>query len=284
MASYKLFFLSFSTFGFSLFWFLGDYRREIFALIKLDGDPLHYEASGKELFNSFLSFVRFFGLTVLALSYLRQQWPEYERFLWVLTGFSALIAYILVSYTWFKNWVAPLRWRNKPLVFTEDYPGYLRTYLDWTLLTLLSFGLLAPVRHLKLQKLKIEALSYDSHPFVFTGSIKTFYWLYLRGLCLSLLSFGFYWPYHQTQLWNFLCHHTRVGPYRFRSLLSGSESFWQALETLLVGIGSFGLAWPWIQDHRLGLKLSRLALLEWPLTSPTQTLASPQAQPVSPGP
>jgi uncharacterized membrane protein YjgN (DUF898 family) len=259
------------TFGIYGFWATARSRQDQCKSVLVGNHSLEYLGTGKELFDGFLRWVRFFGSVLMSLELLGQVVDSdgaSQNLLIMAKGFALWIALVVGQYYWRAGYLEKLSWQKKSFVVHHQILEYLKTHLNWTMLAVLSFGLLAPIRRFKLTSLVIEQLEYAGQQFKYDGEIREFTYLFFRGLGLTVLTLGIYGPWHWVALKNYELNHTKVGPYRFKSLLRGRDLMWVLVENVLLLLSTCGLAWPWVRQSILRLHLQQMALVETLTMSP----------------
>jgi uncharacterized membrane protein YjgN (DUF898 family) len=250
-----------ASFGIYYFWYRVKKRTELCSRISLNDQSFEYRGQAKDHFNSFLKFIRVFGTLLIAFEYGKDFYPIVKESLTICQFFTVMIGYISAHYYNLQLQLSETYWKGKTISTQSNYLDYVSVFLHWTLLSLLSVGLLAPVRHYRLLNLRLKSLSLDGQAFEFSGDVKTFTRMYLTGLVLSVVTLGVYWSWHQAEVQNYQWNHLKVGALRFRSILKGSELFWLNLETIFLLLLTLGFAWPWVSEIRLQMRMNRLAVV-----------------------
>ncbi|MFN3868665.1 MAG: YjgN family protein [Hyphomicrobiaceae bacterium] len=167
------------TLGVYHFWGKTEVRRRIWSSIRLNGEPLEYTGTGRELF---LGFLVIFGLVLLPILLLTFA----AAFLlgpdsWVFKLFQlALYAGVLLLtgiaiYRAQRFRLSRTRWRGIRAGLDGSSWTYGWTYF-WTLLTLpLTLGWSAPWRSTKLQRIITDDMRFGTERFRFSGSSRPLY-------------------------------------------------------------------------------------------------------------
>lgn len=194
--SFTNYVLSLVTLGIYSFWGKTEVRKRIWSAIRLEGEPLLYTGTGKELFLGFL-FVFFIVLlpimllTFGAAVYFGPQSVAYTLFtlgLYLLVFF--LVGVAIYRATRYR--LSRTRWRGIRGALVGSDVHYAFTYF-WTLpLMILTLGWLAPWRTTKLQRILINDMRFGDRPFVFTATSKPLYprfaIIWVAGMIIALVA------------------------------------------------------------------------------------------------
>ncbi|MGH6815071.1 MAG: YjgN family protein [Hyphomicrobiaceae bacterium] len=167
------------TLGLYHFWGKVEVRRRIWSGIRLQGEPLEYTGTGKELL---VGFVRVFLLVMLPLLLIS---VVVVILMGPTAGFTTpIVFYILLSpliglgiYRAQRYRLSRTRWRGIRGGMTGGGWSYSWTHF-WTLLLIpFTLGWIVPWRATKLQHLLVNDMRFGNRPFRFTASSRP---LYLR--------------------------------------------------------------------------------------------------------
>jgi uncharacterized membrane protein YjgN (DUF898 family) len=182
------------TAGFYRFWLATDIRRMLWSNTSIEGNPLEYTGTGKELLIGFL-----FALAILAPIYVVYFLIgiEVERF----KAFASLPLF-LFFYAFSQFAIFRARryratrtvWRGVRFWMTGSGWAYSWRSCLWGLFTLITLGLALPWRESALEKFKMRHLYYGDLQGRFEGTggdlFKRGWWLWLLLIVLVVLLFG----------------------------------------------------------------------------------------------
>jgi uncharacterized membrane protein YjgN (DUF898 family) len=161
--------LTLLTLGIYSFWARTRLRRWIWSSIRMGDAPLEYvgepqeKAAGFALAAVMVAF--WFGPVVMLLAFASVQWahtPEYG----LTAGFAALLpVYWFAQYRGRRYLLTHTRWRGLSFSLAPGAWGYTMRAVLWSLLALLSFGLLVPLRRHRLFRYVAERASYGDGRF-----------------------------------------------------------------------------------------------------------------------
>ena len=162
------------TLGIHHFWGKTEVRRRVWSSIRLNGEPLEYTGTGRELF---LGFLIVFGVilmptVLISLAGALLFGPESTAFkvfqVALYVGFVFLTGIAIFRAQRYR--LNRTRWRGIRAGLDGSSLTYGWTYF-WTLLLLpLTAGWIAPWRSTKLQRMVTENMRFGSQPFRFSGS------------------------------------------------------------------------------------------------------------------
>lgn len=162
------------TLGIHHFWGKTEVRRRVWSSIRLNGEPLEYTGTGRELF---LGFLIVFGVILLptllvSLGAALLFGPESTAFkifqVLIYVGFVFLTGIAIFRAQRYR--LNRTRWRGIRAGLDGSSLNYGWTYF-WTLLLLpLTAGWIAPWRSTRLQRMVTENMRFGSQPFQFSGS------------------------------------------------------------------------------------------------------------------
>lgn len=180
------FLMRLATLGIYHFWGKTEVRRRIWSGIRLNGEPLEYTGTGRELFTGFLVILGLIVVptmlvTLAAAVLLGPQSAAFRVFqLLLYAGFFFLTGIAIYRAQRFR--LSRTRWRGIRASLEGSSLSYGWTHF-WTLLTLpLTLGWSAPWRSTKLQRLITNDMRFGTRPFQFSASSKPLY-----------LPFAVYW-------------------------------------------------------------------------------------------
>lgn len=175
------------TLGIYHFWGKTEVRKRIWASVRLDGEPLVYTGTGRELF---LGFLVIFGVVLLPLALLSfaavvafgPQSPMIAVFQ-TLVYVLFFLLYGVATYRAQRYRLSRTRWRGIRGGMDGSSWRYGLTHFWTGLLIPLTFGWIIPWRSTRLQHMLVSDMRFGDQPFRFTASARP---LYLRFLLLWL--------------------------------------------------------------------------------------------------
>lgn len=192
--SFANYVLNIVTLGIYSFWGKTEVRKRIWSAIRLQGEPLLYTGTGKELFLGFLFIFFIVILPIMLLSigaavFFGPNSVGYTLFTLALY----LVIFFLVGvaiYRATRYRLSRTRWRGIRGALVGSDMRYAMTYF-WTLpLLFLTLGWIAPWRTTKLQSIITNDMRFGDRPFKFTATSKPLYsrfvWLWIAGLVITL--------------------------------------------------------------------------------------------------
>ncbi|MEC7119779.1 MAG: YjgN family protein [Pseudomonadota bacterium] len=162
------------------------------------------------------------------------------------------------------------KYRNSRFYFSGSNKGAYKTYLWWTLLSMLSLGLLFPYAFYKHKQYQFRHLQVGQLPFTLTVRWQSYYAamaipliiIVVAGLALALTApmllaamfpvLLLVVPYIQGALYRTTWAHTLIGDSPFQCDLNPLRYAWIVLSNWFARILSFGLLSPWaaVREHR----------------------------------
>lgn len=196
--SFANYVLSIVTIGIYSFWGKTEVRKRMWSAIRLEGEPLLYTGTGKELFLGFLFVFFLVLLPIMLLSFAAAYafGPQSVGYTLFTLGLYIVIFFLVgvAIYRATRYRLSRTRWRGIRGALVGSSTRYAFTYF-WTLpLLILTLGWLGPWRTTKLQSILINDMRFGDRPFTFTATSKPLYsrfaWLWVGGLIITLLIGG----------------------------------------------------------------------------------------------
>ena len=196
--SFRIFFLRLVTLGIYGFWGRTEVRQRIWSAIRLNGEPLQYTGTGKELLLGFLVVLggvmlpAFLVSFVAGLAFGPKSAAAAIIQLIVYVAFAFLLGYGMHRAQRYR--LSRTRWRGIRGGLEGSSWEYARAFVWTGLVLVLSLGWAAPWRAVKLQGLITNGMRFGNRPFVFTANAGALYGrfavLWFSGLVIVLLVFG----------------------------------------------------------------------------------------------
>lgn len=179
--------LSLLTLGIYRFWARTRLRRYFWSHLELDGDPIEYTGTGKQLFLGFLIVLAIlipllFGLEYVATFFPQEAWQQ--GVIGLVQGFGFLF---LIQYAVFRARRYRLRhtlWRGIRCDQTGSGRRYAWRAFGYLMLTFLTLGLAYPLFRVKTQSYLMNHTRIGSQTFAFDGSAGPLFkkWLLVWGV------------------------------------------------------------------------------------------------------
>ncbi|UZP66417.1 YjgN family protein [Desulfovibrio mangrovi] len=290
------FLLTILTLGIYHFWAKVRVRKYLWAHTVVEGEPLEYTGTGKELFFGFLIVVGVFILYMVAQVLLERIHP----------GLSALAVLVLMPFWFFATYRAiryrltRTRWRGIRFNLSGSAWKYMFVAMGQALLNLITLMLWYPKSRAVISNRIVNNMWYGKRRFWFTGKAKPLYISFLVAVlgvaafgaagfilsdlpaALSLLNgnpgedaakaFGkamlvfygmvflgsmfSYWFFGVYIRWQVA--NTRFPDIRLRSVVTGRGLLWLQLSNLLLLICTLGLATPWLVTRAMRYYLNTM--------------------------
>jgi uncharacterized membrane protein YjgN (DUF898 family) len=239
------------TVGIYWFWARTEYRRYMWQMVRINGEPLEYTGKGKELFIGYLKLFAFVVVPVIAvIAGLQLALGPQNPVTVVVTlaiQLSLLFLYFVGVFRAHRYILSRTRWRGIALGLNGNAAGYAWTSIWTSLLTGFTLGWILPWRTMALRRRLTSAMHFGSVPFRFEGSAGSLYgpftavWLCLVGLYGALI-FVFVSAVMQVQMRN----PQQKMPFRWwddvrLDDILHSPAFWITLA--IIPIALIGLSW-----------------------------------------
>jgi uncharacterized membrane protein YjgN (DUF898 family) len=229
--------LSLITLGIYRFWAKNNVRKHIWSSVHINGEPLEYTGTGKELFLGALIVFLLLVLPVLALQsamifiYGQESWQY--NLVQLATLFLFALFFGFAVYRARKFQLSRTNWRGIRGTMAGSAMTYSLTYFGSLIAKALSFGWATPVMNTVLQEQLIGDMRFGDAAFKFKGPARPLYptyamcWL-LSALVLVGLPFLLWTSLGQTV--GSIFENIDRGP-----LETGMEEFFQAIAITLIG-------------------------------------------------
>ena len=182
--------LSLVTLGIYRFWARTRLRRYFWSHVELDGDPIEYTGTGKQLFLGFLIVMAIllpllFGLDYIATFFPQEAWQQ--GIIGLVQGFGILF---LIQYAVFRARRYRLRhtlWRGIRCDQTGSGRRYAWRAFGYLMLTFLTLGLTYPLYRVKTQSYLMNHTRIGRQAFAFDGSAGPLFkkWLLVWGVLFA---------------------------------------------------------------------------------------------------
>jgi uncharacterized membrane protein YjgN (DUF898 family) len=194
------FLLNLVTLWFYRFWAKTRVRRHVWSSVRVNGEPLEYTGTGKELFLGFLIImgVIFLPLALIGVglaAYLGPQSPA-------LTLFQVVVSLVLVTLYGFAIYrarryrLSRTVWRGIRGALTGSALAYSGKYFAALLLVPITLGWSRPAMNLLLAEQMYNDMRFGNQPFTFRGRAGPLYlqyaicWFLMAGIVLAIVIGG----------------------------------------------------------------------------------------------
>jgi uncharacterized membrane protein YjgN (DUF898 family) len=189
-------FLRLITLGIYSFWGKTEVRKRIWSAIRIEGEPLQYTGTGKELF---LGFLIIFGVVMLPISLssfgvlmvFGHNSPAYTIYTLLLYVFIFLLIGI-GTYRAQRYRLSRTMWRGIRGGLVGSDVSYAWTYFWSAFLVPMTMGWITPWRTTELQKIITRDMRFGDRPFTFTAKpgplYKSFAVLWFSGLLIFIIA------------------------------------------------------------------------------------------------
>lgn len=176
------------TLGVYTFWARTEVRKRIWSGVRVNGQPLQYTGTGKELFKGFVFIFLIVVIPLILVSALSVMifGPEStgQKMITVLMYAGLLYLVGMGTYRAWRYRFSRTRWRGIRAALVGSDKRYAGRYFWTALLIPLTLGWIAPWRATRLQELITDDTRFGDRPFEFTALARSLY------LPFSVLWFG----------------------------------------------------------------------------------------------
>lgn len=196
--SFVNFILKFLTLGLYGFWGKTEVRRRLWSAIRLEGEPLNYSGTGRELF---LGFLVIFGVVLLPvllanLAVVFMFGPEKAQVFGLVLYPLFFFLIGIGIYRAQRYRLTRTSWRGIRGALVGSDTRYAWTYIWTAVLLPLTLGWIAPWRATRLQKIMTEDTRFGDRPLTFTAEAgplyKRFAVMWFVTLLVGLIVFGLF--------------------------------------------------------------------------------------------
>lgn len=175
--------LSVLTLGVYHFWGVVKRRNYLWSSTKVMGEPLEYTGTGKELFISFLIVAPILAVFLFLFGVLTRMHEVFGQLL----GMVIMIPlWQYASYRALRYRLTRTRWRGIRGNLVGSPEKYALKATGWTLLIMVSFGLLGPYAINRIAHLQLNNVFFGNRRVAFAGKASTLYPAYLLLLLSSV--------------------------------------------------------------------------------------------------
>jgi uncharacterized membrane protein YjgN (DUF898 family) len=191
--------LNLVTLGFYRFWGKTRLRRYLWGNVRLWGDPVAYTGRGMELFVGFLIALAILipiSIVIGGIGFLTQGSSDLvqagiELLTYLVFGFLIGVALFRAR----RYMLSRTQWRQIRAAQTGSSAAYGWKWLGYTVLTVVTLGLVSPVRNVALQRHLMTNTWFGDRPFTFDGRARELMgkWLLCWILALPTLGLSLLW-------------------------------------------------------------------------------------------
>ncbi len=167
------------TLGIYWFWARSEYRRRMWQMVRVNGEPLEYTGTGGELIVGYLKLFFFVMLPAVAVTAIAAALLGPQNPLLGLLMFGLYIGFFFLFFAGIyranRYILTRTRWRGIAFGLEKGAIGYAWLSIWSALVTGLTFGWLLPWRATALRRRLTDAMRFGSLPFRFEGSAGALY-------------------------------------------------------------------------------------------------------------
>lgn len=260
--------LSIVTLGIYSFWGKAKILGYLYEETQLNGSPLEFRGTGKQLFLGYLKFV---GLTAVLVGIPTIIFtvvimgaamngevggilvPLFVFYAYLLGLFAVLIP--MAANGWFRFRMRVSAWRGLTGRYTGLNKELIPMYLVGLLLTILTLGIYGSWLRVKIDRYVWSHLSFGGVKAEFTGKGSELFWINLKGIVLSIITLGIYgfWYARNLYRWNArsIVLVQNGQKHALSTPLTAGDLFKFWVPNLLLLVVTLGLAFPWFQVNSL---------------------------------
>ena len=183
--------LSLLTLGLYRFWARTRLRRYFWSHVELDGDPIEYTGTGRQLFIGFLIVMAVLVPLLFGLDYAASRFPQgawQQGVIGLVQGLGFLFLFQSAVFRARRYRLGHTRWRGIRASQTGSSLRYALRAAGYLMLTFLTLGLAYPLYRVKTQRYLMENTCIGNQAFAFEGRARALFWKWLTVWVLSLLA------------------------------------------------------------------------------------------------
>lgn len=252
--------LTLVSFGVYAAWATTARRKYVWQNMEFHGQRFVYHGTGRELLVGYVKVIAGYLLFLGVPAALRLLSPTLGNLVQLALAVG-LVSLVPFAIYWSRAYLlSRTSWRGVRFSMEPGAGPFARTFIVGYLLTVLTFGLYAPVWLNRLRKVSIERSRFGNQSFRYDGSDAEAWKISIKGMLLTVLTLGVYYFWYAAELSRYETEHTHFQGASARLQLSG----WELCKlTLLYVFGTtftLGLAFPWLATYGLRFFLERLTL------------------------
>jgi uncharacterized membrane protein YjgN (DUF898 family) len=254
-------FLTLVTFGIYSFWGKVRTRKFLWQNVEVDGQRLMYHGTGKELLIGGLKVLGFYLVTTVLSVAAARVGKDAQQAFQALFGSIMLVLLPYAIFSARRYLFSRTSWRGLRFGVEKDGKRYAGTAACGAILSLITFGLYAPVLADRLYAIRTNASYSGSAKFRYSGDWRGTYGAYVFGFILTVLTLGLYAPFMMARIRRYRAAHTHVGNELAGEMTmaydaTGAQTFGLMAGNLLLLLVTAGLAAPWViaRSARFGVE------------------------------
>ncbi|MEJ8597174.1 DUF898 domain-containing protein [Riemerella anatipestifer] len=220
----------------------------IYGQTALNNERFHFSGTGNEMFRGFIKLILFY-IIVMAF---------YSLFLFALKSpllailFLYLIIFMIIPFAIhgsFRYRMSRTSYRGIRFGYRGNRKEFIKKFLKWTLLTIVTFGIYAAWLHMNTRKYVYQNVRYGDVEFSNNADGGDYFILNLKGYFLTLITFGIYIFWWECDVFNYYINNMRMkkGEQEIAcySTATGGDFFTLLVGNLLIVIFTFGFGKAW---------------------------------------
>ena len=243
--------LTIITVGIYAVWARTARRRYLWKQVQVDGQPLAYLGTGKELFVGLLQVFGVVLAAVVVLAIAQRISETAGRVMMVATylGVMALVPFLLYGAR--RYLLSRTRWRGIAFGMTRDASAFAKVWLKGLFLTYVTLGIYAPVFMNRSHAFLMNNTRYGNARFTYDGPDREAFKIGIVGLLLTLLTLGVYLPWYIAKLQRFRMAHTHFDRATGSLNVTGGLLMKLLLMNIFGTVLTLGIAAPWLTTMSL---------------------------------
>ncbi|SDR25355.1 DUF898 family protein [Pseudovibrio sp. Tun.PSC04-5.I4] len=251
--------LTVATLGIYRFWAMTGLRRSLWAATHVDGDNLRYHGTGKELFRGFLLAMAIL-IPFYALGFGLQFLGPVATIIGI--GLMFVVGFLLTPYALFRRrryLLTRTSWRGIRFHMQGSAWAYVRIWLFWTVLSVLTLGIALPWRFAKLDRFLANNSHFGNIKFSYTATPSQYFEALFPAYALAFVGYTVtalmavsltlglivgpiaslvLWPLVFARIFRLQANSTKIGGVSFESYIRASKFYGAYLiHSLLVSVG-----------------------------------------------
>lgn len=254
-------------------------RQFIWRNLEVQGQPLDYTGTGKELFIGWLKVAAGYLVLFVFPQVVVARISRPAGLAFQVLGAAVIVALLPFAIYWARRFLlSRTRWRMIRFGLDGDAGAFAKQCMVGLLLTLITLGLYGPVFTNRVYGTLTRNTRYGNRSFAYSGTDGEAFRIAIKGLLLTVVTLGIYFFWYQAAMARFRISHTHFEGASGRIDVTGRLLFKLALINIFGILLTLGLAFPWTFTYTLREICGRLALvgpINFDLITPKETTGSP---------
>lgn len=254
--------LTIITIGLYYPWAKAKKLQYLYGQTSLNDDRFAFHGTGKEMFKGFIKAIILFGGLygiLLLLAYLQ------HPFIGLLLFYSCFLAVLPIAiHGSYKYRMSRTSWRGIRFGYRGDRSELMKSFIQWVLLTIFTFGIYGAWMSINLRKYLLGNVRFGDIDFEYKGDGADYFVLNLKGYFLTIFTLGIYMFWWQKDLFDYyinnLSLHKGDDQINLKSRVTGGEFFSLAIVNILIIIFTLGLGYAWVVARTMKYILSAIEL------------------------